>query len=62
MALERCEVRIVASIHVAEANVHVSEARVHPALQTREPAIHPLFELSNRHAKAANHSIVVMRR
>ncbi|OLC47904.1 MAG: hypothetical protein AUH43_10710 [Acidobacteria bacterium 13_1_40CM_65_14] len=53
---------VEALFHRVEADVHGSEARIHPPLQAREPAIHPPLELSNRHAKAANHSIVMMRR
>lgn len=69
VTLERRESPVVSvepAFHGSEACVHLplrgSETRIHLSLQAREPSIHPLHELSNRHAKAANHSIVMMRR
>ena len=65
MPLERGEARVGALLHRVEALLHrvealvnADEASIHVSPQPREPAIHLLFEVSNRHAKAANHSIV----
>src|SRR5262245_43389576 len=53
---------VEAAVHRGEAAVDRSEARIHAPRHLREPSIHVLLELRNRHTKAADHSIVLVRR